>query len=69
MRELYQGGNTVVHKFIAENCSWISEVKEFDVMMPSSSCGDTDSVKRELTKVLDCVEACMNCILAGNAKN
>ena len=69
IRELYQGGNTVVYKFIAENCSWISEVKEFDVMMPSSSGGDTDSVKRELTKVLDCVKACTNCILAGNAKN
>ena len=31
VRELYQEGNTVVHKFISENCSWISEVKEFDV--------------------------------------
>ena len=23
MRELYQGGNPAVHKFIADNCSWI----------------------------------------------
>ena len=31
MRELYQEGNTAVHKYISDNCSWISEVKEFDV--------------------------------------
>lgn len=31
MRELYQQDNTAVHKFIAEDCSWISEVKDFDV--------------------------------------
>ena len=58
MRELYQGGNTAVHKFIAENCSWISEVKQFDVCDASgkvhvniftkfcSSGSDVDSVKR-----------------------
>ena len=27
MKELYQDGNNTVHKFVAENCSWISEVK------------------------------------------
>ena len=81
MRELYQGGNTAVHKFIADNCSWMSEVKEFDVCDASgkvhvniftkfcSSGGDADSVKRELREVLECVEACTNCILSGNAKN
>ncbi len=31
MRKLYQEGNNAVHKFIDENCSWISEVKEFDI--------------------------------------
>lgn len=58
IRELYQGGNTAIHKFIAENCSWISELKEFDVCDASgkvhvniftkfcSSGGDVDSVKR-----------------------
>ena len=81
MRELYQGGNTAVHKFIADNCSWISEVKEFDVCDASgkvhvniftkfcSSGGDADSVKRELCEVLKCVGACTNCVLSGNAKN
>lgn len=29
--ELYQEGNTAAHKYISDNCSWISEVKEFDV--------------------------------------
>ena len=81
MRELYQGGNAAVHKFIADICSWISEVKEFDVCDASgkvhvhiltkfcSSGGDADSVKRELNDVLECVEACTNSILSGNAKN
>ena len=30
-------GNTAVHKFISENCSWISEVKEFDVCVASGT--------------------------------
>lgn len=37
MRELYQRGNTAEHKFIAENCSCISEVKENDVCDASNS--------------------------------
>lgn len=81
MRELKQGGNTAVHKFIADNCSWISEVKEFDAFdtsgkvhvniftKVSSSGGDADNVKRKLCEVLEYVEACTNCILSGNAKN
>ena len=31
IKELYQEGNNALHKFVAENCSWISEVKEFDL--------------------------------------
>ena len=81
MKELYQGGNASVHRFIADKCSWISEVKEFDVCDASGkvhvniftkfcfSGGDADSVKRELNEVFGCVEACTNCILSGNAKN
>lgn len=81
MRELYQEGNTAVHKFISENCSWISEVKEFDVCDASgkvhvntftkfsSAGGDSESVKRELSQAFECLEACSNCLLADNAKN
>ena len=81
MRELYQEGNNMVHKYISENCSWISEVKEFDVCDASgqfhvnictkfSSTGvNAESVKRELNEVFKCLEACSNCLLVGNAKN
>ena len=81
MRELYQEGNTAAHKYISDNCSWISEVKEFDVCDASgqvhvnmftkftSAGGDAGSVKRDLSEVLECLEACSNCLLAGNAKN
>lgn len=81
MRELYQEGNAAVHKFISDNCSWISEVKEFDVCDASgqvhvnmftkfsSTGGDAGSVKRELSEVFECLEACTNCLLADNAKN
>lgn len=81
MRELYQEGNTAAHKYISDNCSWISEVKEFDVCDASgqvhvnmftkftSTGGDAGSVKRDLSEVLECLEACSNCLLAGNAKN
>ena len=81
MRELYQEGNTAVHKFVSENCSWISEVKEFDVCDASgkvhvntftkfsSAGGDSESVKRELSQAFEWLEACSNCLLADNAKN
>lgn len=73
MRELYQQGNTAVHKFISENCSRISEVKEFDVCDASgkvhvntftkfsSAGGDYESVKGELSQAFECLEACSNC--------
>lgn len=81
MRQLYQEGNSSVHKFISDNCSWISEVKEFDVCDASgkvhvniftkfsSTGGDAESVKTELSEVFECLEACTNCLLAENAKN
>ena len=81
MRELYQEGNTAVHKYISDNRSWISEVKEFDVCDASgqvhvnmfteftSAGGDAGSVKRQLSEVLECLEACSNCLLTCNAKN
>ena len=81
MREFYQEGNTAVHKLISENCSWISEVTEFDVCDASGKVhvniftkfsfagGDAGSVKRELSEVFGCLEARSNCLLAENAKN
>lgn len=81
MRQLYTEGNTAVHKFISENCSWISEVKEFDVCDASgtvhvniftkfaSTGGDAENVKQELTEVFECLQACSNCLLSNNAKH
>lgn len=60
MEDLYKGGNTAVQQYVKENCEWISEVKEFDMMDCSGTVnvnvftsfglatGDSDSVKAEL---------------------
>ena len=81
IRQLYMEGNTAVHKFFSENCSWISEVKEFDVCDSSgtvhvniftkfaSNGGDAESVKEEFTEVFECLQACSNCLLSNNAKH
>ena len=81
MKELYQEGNNAVHKFVAENCSWISEVKEFDLCDASGTVhlnmftkfdamgGDATTVEAELKEVLNNIEVCSNCLLSNNAKN
>lgn len=81
MKELYKEGNVALHKYIADNCSWISEVREYDMVDASgtvsvnvytkfsSSGGDAESVKKELHEALQPLEACGNCILSNNAKN
>ena len=37
MVDLYRNGNAAVHRYIKENCEWISEVKEYDMMDASGS--------------------------------
>ncbi|CAB4039901.1 Hypothetical predicted protein [Paramuricea clavata] len=81
MRELYQEGNNAVHKFITENCTWVSEVNECDICDASgkvhlnvftrfgSMGGDAESVERGLTESLKCIEASSNFLLSGNGKN
>ena len=81
MKELYRDGNNAVHEYIREYCTWISEVKEFDLCDASgiihldvftkfgSMGGDVTSVNRQLTETLQCIEACSNCLLSDNAKN
>ena len=80
-KELYKEGNVALHKYITDNCSWISEVREYDMVDASgtvsvnvytkfsSSGGDAESVKKELHEALQPLEACGNCILSNNAKN
>lgn len=79
MEGLYRNGNIDVHKYVEENCKWISEVKEFDMMDASGtvnlnvftsfgdSGGDSESVKAELREALKCLQSCSNCILSNNA--
>ncbi|XP_031554525.1 uncharacterized protein LOC116291494 [Actinia tenebrosa] len=79
MKELYQGGNKSVHKYISENCTWVSEVKEFDLCDASGTIHvnvhtnfgyagvDGESVKGEIRDVLKNLSSCSNCILTGNA--
>ena len=57
MMDLHRNGNAAVHQYIKENCEWISEVKEYDMMDASgsvnvnvftsfgTSAGDSESVK------------------------
>lgn len=37
MEDLYRNGNAAVHRYIKENCEWISEVKEYDMMDASGN--------------------------------
>ena len=79
MEDLYRNGNAAVHSYIKENCEWISEVKEYDMMDASgnvnvnvftsfgASAGNSDSVKDELKEALQCLQSCTNCILSDNA--
>ena len=72
---LYRHGNAAVHRYIKENCEWISKVKEYDMLDASgsvnvnvftsfgTSAGDTESVKGELKEALQCLHSCSNCIL------
>ena len=79
MEDLYRNGNAAVHQYIKENCEWISEVKEYDMMDASgtvnvnvftsfgTAAGNSDSVKAELKEALQCLQSCTNCILSNNA--
>ena len=77
MKELYRDGNVAVHKYITENCSWLSEVREYDMVDASGtvcvnvytkfspSGGDAECVKEELREALGPLEACTNCIISN----
>ena len=80
MVDLYRNGNAAVHRYIKENCEWISEVKEYDMIDASgsvnvnvftlfgTSAGDAESVKEELKEALQSLQSCTNCILSNNAR-
>jgi hypothetical protein len=74
MVELQRDGTGTVNKYIAENCKWTSEIKEYDITDASgpfyinaysiygTAQGTSHEVRGELSDVIASLEVCSNCI-------
>lgn len=81
MIELQQNGSGALKKFISEHCTWISEVREYDIKDASGSFfinafteygtaqGISETIKTTLSNVIKSITVCVDCVKDGEHKN